>query len=384
MHRRYVLLLGLGQLLTWGLVYYAPAITVPPVTGVLGAPAAVVVGAFSLSLLLTGLASPFACRWIERVGGRTPMLTGLLLQVAGLVVMAAWPGLLAWYIGWAIAGLGMAGGLYDAAFATAGRALGAQARPTIVGITLIGGFAGTLGWPLGASLLPVLGWRGLLLTYAAILLLVCGPMYLALPRQVPPPPPPLPATASRPAGGGVLFMGVAGFFTLRGAVASIISIGAPTMITGLGLSRPTAILLVSLIGPAQVGLRVVQTLVGRGWSPATLAWTAAWTMPLSLLILALSAGQPFLLWAAALFVLFYGVSNGFLTIARGTLPLYLFGPEGYATRIGRIALPVTLAQAAAPMLAAPLITHGPASFAAYVLAALAALAGLCLLPMLGR
>ncbi len=384
--RRLTIVLGVTQLVTWGLTYYVPSVMTAPVAAGLGASTASVLGGFSLALLVTGVASPWACRRIDRAGGRTVMAAGTLLQALGLAIMATSPGMLVWYLGWAVTGLGMAGGLYDAAFATAGRTLGAAARPAITGITLIGGFASSMGWPLGAWLVPLLGWRATLLTYAAILLLVNLPAIALLPRGVPPEPPrPAPVgDGPPPTGGRALFVCIAAFFTLRAAISTVISVSAPVLLVGLGLGEVTAIGLVSLIGPAQVAMRILQAAMGRRWSPVAIAWIGAALFPVVAFPLAWSSGQTWLGTAALVFVLGYGASNGILTIARGTLPLHLFGPAGYATRIGQLALPVILAQAAAPLLFAPLIDAGSASrvFDALGLASLAAAAGL--LPLLGQ
>ncbi len=380
--RRLTIALGVTQLVTWGLTYYVPSVMTAPVAAGLGASTATVLGGFSLALLVTGIASPWACRRIDRAGGRTVMAAGTLLQALGLAIMAASPGMLVWYAGWAVTGLGMAGGLYDAAFATAGRALGAAARPAITGITLIGGFASSMGWPLGAWLVPLLGWRATLLTYAAILLLVNLPAIALLPHGVPAAAPAPSADDPAPLGGRALFACIAAFFTLRAAITTVISVSAPALLVGLGLGTGAAILLVSLIGPAQVGMRVIQAAMGQRWSPVVIAWIGAALLPVVAFPLALSAGHAGLPAFALLFVIGYGASNGILTIARGTLPLHLFGPAGYATRIGQLALPVILAQAAAPLLSAPLIGGGSAARMFVILGAASLLASAGLLPLL--
>lgn len=383
MQRRLTLILGMTQLVVWGLTYYVPSVMTGPVAAGLGVGAAWVLGGFSLALLATGLASPLACKTIDRVGGRTVMAGGTVVQAAGLLLMAASPGLWCWYLGWAVTGLGMACGLYDAAFATAGRALGAAARPTITGITMIGGFASTLGWPLGAWLVPWLGWRETLAVYAAILLCFNLPLLLLLPRGVPAPvvTPRVPDGVIQ--GGRSVFACIATFFTLRAGIGTVISISAPILLVGMGLSQVAAIGLVSLIGPAQVAMRVVQAAMGRRWSPAVVAWIGALLFPAVGFPLVF-AGPGWVDLAALMFVLGYGASNGILTIARGTLPLHLFGPVGYAARIGRLALPVMLAQAAAPLVSGPLIESWPAwaVFLALTVASVVASAGLA--PLLWR
>lgn len=391
MDRRLTLLLGFGQMIAWALTYYIPAVTTQQVAADLGTTPGAVLGGFSLALIVTGLASPRACRTIDRIGGRSVLLAGTLVQAAGLLVMATAAGLPQWYAGWAVTGLGMAAGLYDAAFSTAGRQLGAAARPTITAITMIGGFASTLGWPLGAILVPQLGWRGLLLAYAVALLAINLPLYALLPRRAPPRPPRAAAARATPAGHGLAFTAMAAFFTLRGGLSTVITVSAPAILVGAGLPFATAIGLIALIGPAQVAMRVLQAAVGQRWSPIRITAIGGAVLPLALLPLILlpgpdtapgsGIGTTAITAAAAAFVLGYGASNGILTIARGTLPLFLFGPEGYATRIGQIALPVILAQAAAPLVFAPLVGTWSARAVLLVIAAVATLACIPLLAL---
>lgn len=388
LHHRLTAILGFGQLLTWALTYYVPAVTTGPVAAGLGvAPGAVLAG-FSVALLATGFASPVTCRWIDRWGGRPVLLAGVFVQAAGLLVMAGAGGLLQWYAGWAVTGCGMACGLYDAAFAAAGRALGAEARPTVTGITLVGGFASSLGWPLGAAVLPWLGWRGMLVLYAGLLVVLVGPLYTLLPRL----PARAPAAAADLPMADVpgpterrLFLCMAAFFTVRGAIGTVVTVSAPTLLQGVGLSAGAAIGLSTLIGPSQVAMRLVQVALGRRVSPLAIAWIGAVVLPVVTVPLAVAGfvGGTGLVAAATLFVVGYGLSNGILTIARGILPLFLFGPEGYATRIGALALPVILAQAAAPVVSGPAVSGWPAWWVFAALAGWSAVAALFLLPLHG-
>lgn len=383
LHHRLTLTLGVTQLIGWALTYYIPAVTTGAVAESLGADPSAVLGGFSAALLVMGLASPGVCRRIDRVGGRSVLMAAAGLQAAGLLVMASSGGLVQWYAGWALTGLGMAGGLYDASFAATGRLLGAAARPTITGITLLGGFASSLGWPLGAALIPLVGWRMTLALYAATLLLVNLPLCWSLPRGVPAPAP-RPPRATPVSGGQAAFAFMAAFFTVRALISTVISVSVPVLLERMGLGLATAIGLAALIGPAQVGVRIVQALLGQALSPLAITWIGAGLLPVLTFPLAFAAGTP-LLWLAALgFVLGYGLSNGILTIARGTLPLFRFGAEGYATRIGQLALPVILAQAAAPLLSAPFIAAWQAGSVFLALALVAVAAAACLLPLSGR
>jgi MFS family permease len=385
LHYRLTFILGIVELVTWALIFYVPAVATRAVADTFGVSTAAVLGGFSLAMLATGLASPAVCRRIDRFGGRTVMLAGLITEAAGLLIMATAPGLPMWYLGWAVAGLGMAGGLYDAAMATAGRMLGAAARPTITGLTMIAGFASSVGWPLGVAMVGSLGWRGALLAYAGLLVAINLPLLLALPRTVPPPAPaPRPTPGQVAQSGAGLFLCIGAFFTLRSVVSTVMSVNGLDILVGLGIPQSACIGLLALIGPAQVGMRVIQAVIGRRWNPVVVSWIGAALVPMATFGLALAAGGPFLITAAAVFALGYGASNGILTIARGVLPLHLFGPAGYATRIGQLALPVVLAQAATPLLAAPLIGAWSADSVFMALGAVSLAAALFLVPLAFR
>lgn len=382
--RRLAIVLGFTQMTAWATTYYVPAVTTTAVAASLDASVTAVLGGFSVALLISGMCAPWMGRQIDRRSGRPVLVVGAVLQAAGLLVLASSRGLPQWYGGWAVLGLGMSAGLYDAAFATAGRALGAAARPAITGITLLGGFASSLGWPMGAALVAGYGWQATLVAYAGIVLCVNLPLYVFV----------VPATQAAmpvaegpahpaPAHGHLVFLLMAAFFTLRAAIATVISVSAPALLAGLGLGIAEAVAVAALIGPAQVGSRVVQATLGQGVSPLATTWIGALLLPLVSVALVLIVQLPSApIYAGALvFVLGWGVSNGILTISRGTLPLYLFGPGGYATRIGRIALPVLLAQAAAPTLMAALVSDWPAHWVFLALGAVSLLAAGCLIPL---
>ena len=162
------------------MTFYLPAVIADPAARSIGASHFAVLGAFTLALLVTGVCAPRVGRWIDRHGGRGLLALSIVVIAVGQMVLASAPNLLVWYVAWAIIGIGMAMGLYDAAFSTTGVLLGKDAGPAITGITLFAGFASTVFWPLGAALVGVLGWRGLLLLYATIQVVVNLPMVLLL------------------------------------------------------------------------------------------------------------------------------------------------------------------------------------------------------------
>src|SRR5437763_6820278 len=152
--------LGVTQILAWGSSYYLPAVLAKPVAADTRWPLPWVVGGLSLGLLVAGLVSPRVGRAVERTGGRPVLALSSALLAVGLAGIGLAPSLPAYLAAWAVVGLGMGAGLYDAAFATLGRLYGREARGAITKLTLLGGFASTVCWPLSAFLVGALGWRG--------------------------------------------------------------------------------------------------------------------------------------------------------------------------------------------------------------------------------
>jgi len=376
--RRLAIVLGINQTMSWGVTFYLPAVIGNPVAHSLGISPVLVLGAFSWALLVTGFCAPRVGRWIDTHGGRGTLSLSVLILAAGLVLLATAPGPVMWYAAWTVLGVGMALGLYDAAFATVGTLLGHEAGPVITGITLLAGLASTVFWSLGAGLIGMLGWRGLLLFYAALQVGVNLPLLrLFVPGGTAPQP-----VAPRPVGGEVrrsqrlTVVCLAGFFTLRWFITSAIAAHVLPLLHGIGLTMGEAVFVAALIGPGQVSGRIIEWSIGGRLGILLRARFGALLFPLG--ALALLLGGPF---AAGGFALLYGMSNGILTINRGTLPLAFFGPSGYATLLGWLAVPVLLAQAAAPTLAAPLVDALPALDVLLLAGGLALLAALLLLPL---
>lgn len=378
--RRVALLLGVAQTLAWGSTYYLPAILAPATIAELGVDRTWVFGAFSLSLLISGLVAPRTGRAIQQRGGRPVLMLSSLVIAAGLVMLGALPGLWGWTMAWVVLGFGMALGLYEAAFATLGLLYGRDARPLITLVTLCAGFASTWGWPTTAALLPELGWRGTCLAYAALNLLVVLPLYRLLPRDAAPPEA-APTAAALPAPGAAqaarrAFLLLSAFFTLRALITGVISVHYVTLFQGLGLGLAAAVAIGALQGPSQVGGRVLEFTIGSRAHPLVVARAGAVLLPLGVgALLLLGPG------AAIGFMLAYGASNGIMTISRGAVPLALFGPQGYAVLMGRMALPILVAQALAPTLSAPLVAVLPAPVTFGLMGVLSLLALLCLLPL---
>ncbi len=370
--------LGINQTISWGTTFYAPAVIARPVAATLHQPEFTILAAFSWALLVAGFCAPRAGRWIDRHDGRAALLASILVIAAGQVVLATSPGPAMWFAGWTIIGAGMAMGLYNSAFATAAGLLGEEAGPTITGITLFAGFASTVFWTLGAALIGWLQWRGLLLCYAGLMLLVNLPMVWLLVPRAPPRAARKTAATAAPRSPedrrAVLLLGC--FFGLRWFITSAIAVHVLPLFTGLGLTRAEAVGVAALIGPGQVAGRILEWTFGPRMDLLVRARLAALLFPLGVLLL-LEGG----LVATTGFAVLYGMSNGIMTINRGTLPLALFGPAGYAAMLGWLAVPVLLGQAVAPAVSAPLVNALPALDVFLMCGAAAAVAVLFLLPL---
>ena len=369
--------LGINQTLSWGMTFYLPAIVAGPVEATFGQNGFPVLGAFSWALLVTGACAPRVGKWIDRHGGRGALLASILVIAIGQVVLAFAPGLPVWYLGWTIIGVGMSMGLYDAAFATVGGLLGKEAGPSITGITLVAGFASSVFWTLGAALIGWLDWRGLLLAYAGLMLLVNLPMvWLLVPPAPPRPSSEAPEGETRPPARLRELVLLGAFFAVRWFITSAIAVHVLSLLQGVGLSEAEAVGVAALIGPGQVAGRLLEYAIGSRVNLPIKARVGALLFPLGAGLLLL--GGPY---AATGFALMYGMSNGIMTINRGTLPLALFGPAGYARILGWLAVPVLLAQATAPTLTAPLVAALPAVDFFLLCGAGGALAVLFLLPL---
>jgi MFS family permease len=350
---RTVAVLGTAQTLAWASSYYLAAVLAAPMARDLALSTPTVFAAFSAALVVSALCGPFAGRAIDRWGGRPVLVATNAVFALGLAGLALAQGPVGFFAAWLVLGLGMGSGLYEAAFAALVRLYGRESRSAITGITLIAGFASTVGWPLSALLEAQFGWRGACLTWAALHLLLGMPLNLALPRaapSVPPPPADVPAGAAAvsaqvPAPGMRAMLVLSFVFAATMFVSTAMAAHLPTLLQAHGASLAAAVAAGALIGPAQVGARLFEFGLLRRWHPLLSARLAVVTHPIGALVL-VGVGAP----AAAPFTVLHGAGNGMLTIAKGTLPLALFGPAGYGARQGVMMVPARIAQAAAPWL----------------------------------
>jgi hypothetical protein len=353
-----IFVLGSGQILVWGSTYYLPAVLAKPTAQATGWPLTWIIAGLSLGLALSGLVSPKVGDLIERRGGRPVLMGSAVLTAIGLLGLAAAPTLTAYITAWLILGVAMGAGLYDPAFATLGRLYGREARAAITSLTLIAGFASTVCWPLSALLLQRFGWRGTCVAYAVLQFAVVLPVYgLGLPREKPREPALARSvttgavTSARPSRFPLLFSLVALTQTLASIIAAIVSVHLLTTLQQRGVPLETAVALGAIVGPCQVGARLLDLMFGRRIHPVWEALIASVFVAVGLGLLTEGYGA---VWIG---LVLYGGGIGLRSIVRGTLPLALFGTDGYASLMGRLAFPMLVAQAAAPLVGALLLQH---------------------------
>jgi MFS family permease len=335
--------LGTAQTLAWGSSYYLPAILADPIAHDLGISSNWFFAAFSASLVISGLLGPRVGRQIDRVGGRQVLCISNLVLALGLALLGASTSICAMSAAWLLLGIGMGLGLYDAAFGALGRIYGSNARSAITGITLVAGFASTVSWPLSSLGLETIGWRETCYAWALAHMVIGLPLNLALPRaeavnvaEGPVEKPRIPIDRTMV----LLSFAFAAAWTVTSAMAAHL----PRIVEAFGATSAQAVFAGMMIGPAQVGARVMEASLLNRFHPIVSTRLACITHPIGACVIGIFGGG-----AAAAFALLHGAGNGILTIARGTLPLAMFGPENYAYRLGLIGAPSRICQALAPL-----------------------------------
>jgi MFS family permease len=340
---RAVPVLGITQILTWGTIFYTPVLIVPLIAAERGWSISFAMGGFSIGLLVAGLVAPYVGRSIDRFGGHVVMAVGSLTGALGLFLITSAAHPVVYYAVWMVLGVAMAANLYDAAFSTLGRIFGIGARRPITALTLAGGFASTVSWPMTHFLLERVDWRGTYLIYAALLAFVAAPLHaLALPRtryqsDIAAPTQSAPVKVLPPY--GLPFILVASAFASYAFVPSGLAAHLLAIFAREGIGSATVVWIGALFGPAQVGARLIEFAFGRNLHPLWIARFALTTFLCAFLMLVLLGVSTA---TAAAFALMFGGANGLITITRGAVPLALFGASGYGRLMGRLAGPFLL------------------------------------------
>lgn len=331
------------QVLVWGGSFFLMAVMADPIMKETGWATQWVYGALSLSILVSALLAPLISQLIARFGGRVVLASSGLGVAIGLFLMAGSTSLPMFMVSWVVIGIGMALGLYEALFASLGALYGERAGSAITGITLISGFATTLSWPAVALVIEHFGWRATCLAYGALLVITVAPLYLwALPRGA------VSLTrnnAIRDENFSIdrrIYWLLTMIFALGAVIMTAISVQLISLLQGQGYSLAAAIGLSALLGPSQVGSRVLQVF-SRKRHPI---WTTLISVVFVAIGLVLVSIAPAL---TALGLVLYGAGNGLRAIVRGLLPLALMPPTHYVLLMGRMARPSLIGQALTPL-----------------------------------
>ena len=368
-----IVLLGTTQTLGWASSFYLPAILADRIAEDLGMSSTWFFAAFSAALVVSALVGPRAGRTVDAIGGREVLAASNVILAVGLTVLAFAHSQTMLWMAWLILGLGMGIGLYDTAFAALGRIYGLEARSAITGITLLAGFASTVGWPLTAWGASELGWRDTCLAWAAAHIVVGLPLNLLLPTTSS-----VSASAEDmgkpriPIDRPMLVLGFA--FAASWTVVTAMAVHLPRLLEAAGASTLQAVAAGALIGPSQVGARILEASLMKRFHPMVSARLSVALHPIGAAVLALFGAAA----ASAPFTILHGAGSGILTIARGTVPLAMFGPENYGYRLGLLGAPSRVAMAAAPLLFGILIDrYGAGALIFSSALSIAAFAGLC-------
>jgi hypothetical protein len=350
--------LGIAQIISWGTLFYAIAVLGDAIRNELAISATWLFGAFTFGLLLSGAVSPIVGRLLDERGGRFVLSAGSLIAAASLATIALAANVVSLFIGWGMAGIAMAACLYDPAFVTLHQVTGAAYRRAVTALTLFGGFASTVFWPVSQWLLDAVGWRAALWIYAALHLAVCLPLHFAfvprpgtstasaqgladaaqgLPISASDPPRTSPRSA---------FVWLAAAFSVASFLSAALSAHLIALLKTAGLTAKEAVLVSSLIGPMQVAGRIAEFTFARRLTALQVGGLAFGLMTAGMVALVFISGFSAMAFA---FAMLYGWSNGIMTIVRGTVPAVLFGRRNYGALLGRLALPSFVAKALAPL-----------------------------------
>lgn len=344
----------------------------------LGVSAGLVFATFSAALVVAAVLGPLVGRRIALFSGRDVLTVSSLVFAGGLAMLGVAQGAGMLFAGWLVIGIGMAMGLYEAAFSTLTGIYGRDARGAITGITLLAGLASTICWPISAYLEADVGWRIACLFWAAVHIVIGLPLNRLL---VPLGTQPLlsatndaahgsPEAPTGPHGHAMPLLTLV--FAVTWFTSTAMAAHLPRLLQEAGVSPAAAVAAAALVGPALVAARFLEFGLLQRFHPLLSARVAAMAHPLGAVVL-MVLGAP----AAIAFTLLHGAGNGILTIAKGTLPLAIFGPSGYGLRQGILMVPARFGQAGAPFLFAVLIERYGAS--ALLLSTALGLAGLAAL-----
>lgn len=382
--KRIVLAVGTSQTLAYGTTSYLPAILAPSMAASLGLSVSTIFLGLTTALITAAFVGPWAGRWVDTGRGRDVLLTAHLLYMLGLILLGVSHGLWSMLGAWVVIGTGMALGQYESAFSVLTSYYGQDARPQITGITLIAGFASTICWPLSTWMDQTIGWRAACTVWGFTHLLLAIPLLFSILPKHPrinynQPTETDPLSSQESTGALTWTLWVLGFlFLVTWFTTGAMGAHLPLILSGMGMSKEQAVAIAALMGPMQVVARFSESLFLKNVHPLAGARIASLFHPLGATLLLLFGPV-----MAPVFTMLHGAGNGILTIAKGTLPLALFGSKDYGLRQGLLMIPARIGMAAAPFTFGLALEHW-GSRAVVLTGSLTLLAGISLFTVRGK
>ena len=361
-----MLVLGFGQTIAFASSFYLLGVLGDAIASDLALSPTFVFSLMSVALAVTPLVATRAARWIEARGGKEVLLVSNLIFAVGLVLLSLAGGAATLTCAILVIGLGMAIGMYSTPFAILVSLYAEGARRPITGVALLGGLGSTLGWPLSAYLEHHFGWRGACLAWAALHVGLCLPLaawivpHIVGQQHHPKGRAPEPVVWDR------RMIQLAVLFSCAWFLSTAMSSHLPRLLAAFGLTPTKAAATAALVGVAAVSVRFAEFTVMRRFSPLIATRVATLMHPLGAACLLIFGAR-----GASLMALGHGAGSGMTTVAKGVLPLHLYGPANYAYRSALLSRPAQLAQIGGPALYGFALAESPRM-------ALALSAGLCL------
>lgn len=362
--------LALTRIIGWGSTFYSPSVLVGALDREIGLNAEIVFGGITTLLITGALVAPAIGRILDREGTRRSMCIGAVICALGLAVLSLAQGPVSYLASWFVIGLGHAMSLANTGNVTISQLMGDRTRRVIGLMMLVTGLASSVFWPLTAALMNAFGWRAALLIFAAMQLVIVLPIYAAIPRyRRAPAAAAASATVQGAASAGehgsvaaqsrrAAFWLVALAFSASGLVSWGLPLHLISLFQEAGLTQAQAVWVATLSGPATLAARAIDATLGERLPAEKVALFGLLLGPVLCLAL------PFVtmtITAAAIFIVLFSAALGVISIARATLPLALFGRNGFATMLGKLAVPQNMTFAAAPLLFAVMVERLGAS-----------------------
>ncbi|MCW5746588.1 MAG: MFS transporter [Alphaproteobacteria bacterium] len=379
-----VLGLGVTQIVGWGTTYAMPAVLGRFIAADLGLASELVFAGVTVMFAVSALTAPAVGRRVDRLGARGTMATGSLMAAVALALLSQSGGLAGYVAAWIVIGLATSLMLQTAPMVALAQIAGGRARRAFALLSILGGLASTTFWPLGGALEVTYGWRGVLLIFAGLHIVICLPIHLLVLPASPQPPQRAAAAAASAIGTPyalperhrtLIFTLLAATFSISTLVYFGVGLQMIEILRGLGHSAAAAVFVASLTGPAQVSTRAIEVVFGNRYSAMDSALASSLALPAGLAIALFAGGA---IEAALLAVLLYGIANGLKTVVRAALPLALYGHAGYGAVLGRLAVPQNIVAAIAPVVFAALVARASVETALWtaMIAAVVALVAL--------